>query len=376
MNMKSYKSISIAILTALSLYPPWAGAQTSNAETNTVAQPNIDSQTNTNAQINTDTQVNTDAQTGTNAPTDTSVQTNTNLYRARINLVCTTTNENGNLVQDRVFTSEFIRDAAHSVGATNLDDLALAYNPSNSSLEVLNRSTREVVATPLSFEGGTSLANSDNTRVVLQNFVFLNSDTVASGLLSATQRLAYADSGELSTFGMRGSIYYSFTNGTNSPTFCQGILAVGTGISQRGNRNQNLDDDDENHSVPSRENNENRGNNDGNNESNVSTNIVNPELGTTNLNPGFSITNIVPGFGRTNINPGLGTTNSNPGFGITNNPVFGTTNLNPGFGITNVTPGFGTTNVNQGGFGTTNINPGFGITNNPVFGRTNVNQSF
>ena len=347
MNMKSYRYISAAILAALGLYPPWAGVQNCNA------------------------------------------QTNTNLYRARINLVCTTTNADGNLEQDRIITSEFVRDAALSVGVTNLDELTLAYNPSSNSLEVVNRSTREVVATPLSFGGGTSVANLDNTRVVLQNFVFLNSETVANGLLSATQRLAYADSGELRSFGMRGTIYYSFANDTNSPTACEGILAVGSGISKRGNGNQDSDDDDdENNSLPGRGNNGNQGN--GSSENNLSTNVVNPELGTTNVNPGFSITNIFPGLGTTN---GFGITNVTPGFGTTNiNPGFGTTNINPGFSITNVFPGFGTTNVPVipglgitnvpaiPGFGTTNINPGFGTTNVipaippiPGFGTTNVN---
>jgi hypothetical protein len=342
MNMKSYTSISIAVLTALSLYPPWAGVQNCNAETNTVAPPNLDAPTNAIAPTNTDPAVNTDAPAGASA------LTNVNLYRARINLVCTTTNADGTLDHDRVITSEFVRDAAVSVGVTNVDDLALAYNPSNSSLEVVNRTTREVIATPLNFDGGTSVANADNTRVVLQKFVFLNSETVASGLLSATQRLAYADSGELRTFGMRGSIYYNFANGTNSPTICQGILAVGSGISQRGNRNQDIDDDDDNNSIPGRGNDGNNANN-GNNRNNVSTNVINPGLGSTNLNPRFSITNLFPGLGTTNVNP-----------------RFGTTNLNPGFGTT--TPGFG--------FGTTNINPGFGITNNPVFGITNTSPSF
>ena len=319
MNMKSYKSISIALLTALSLYPPWAGVQTCNAQTNT---------------------------------------TNTNLYRARVNLVCTTPNANGNLVHDRIITSEFVQDSV-SVGATNLDDLALAYNPSNNSLEVVNRSTREVVSTPLRFEGGTSLANSDNTRVVLQTSVFLNSDTVASGLLSATQRLVYADSGELRSFGMRGSIFYSFTDGTNSPTVCQGVLAVGSSISQRGG-NQDFDDD-------------NNGNQ-GNRGNNGSTNVLNPGFGTTNVNRGgFGTTNINRGALGAGVNQGL---TANQGFGTGVNQGL-TANQGVGTGIGGVNQGFGTS-INQGtglGTGITGANQSFGTSLNQGTGLgTTINR--
>jgi len=357
MNMKSYQSISVAILVALSLYPPWAGLQNCNAQTNT------------------------------------NTVTNTNLYRTRINLVCTTTNANGNLVHDRVLTSEFVRECALDMGVTNLDGLTLGYNRSNNSLEVVNRTNREVICTPLSFAGGTSLANSNHTRVVLQSYVYFDTNSVASGLLSATQRLTYSRSGRLTSFGMRGSLYYNFNEGTNSPTICEGVLAVGSGISQRGGHNDNEDDDDD----------DNNGNTNGvipglgttnaNPGLGTITNIV-PEFGTTNLNPGFGVTNINPGLGTTNINPGFSISNITPGFGTTNvNPIFGTTNLNPGFGTTNTNPvfgitnaisGFGTTNINSGfgttnvnsGLGATNISPGFGLTNNPVFGTTNVNQPF
>jgi hypothetical protein len=346
MHMKSYKSISVAILVALSLYPPWAAMQNCSAQSNTDTQTSTDADNQTNTDIS-DTQANTDTQTSPDA------ETSTNLYRARINLVCFTTNANGNIVHQRIITSEFIQECALGMGVTNFSDLALAYNRSNNSLQVVNRTNREVICTPLTFADGLSLANADNTRVLLQNFVFLNTDTVASGLLSATQRLTYASSGELRSFGMRGSLFYSFTDGTNSSTICQGGIAVGTSISQQGNRNRDLDDDNNNNNNG----NQGQGNN-RTNRNNLNTNNGNQGVGTTNMNTGF---------GTTNVNP--------RGFGITNNPVIVTNNAIPGF---TSNQGFGT-GVNQGftanqGFGTgiTGVNPAFGTGLNQTAG---VNQS-
>ena len=76
-NMKACKSFSAAILTALSLSLPWAGIQNASA------------------------------------------QTNTNLFPARINLLCITTNQNGELLYDRVKTAEFLEESATDLGITN-----------------------------------------------------------------------------------------------------------------------------------------------------------------------------------------------------------------------------------------------------------------
>ncbi|HEX5218881.1 MAG TPA: hypothetical protein VFZ59_04890 [Verrucomicrobiae bacterium] len=351
--MKSYKSISAAVLVALSLYPPWPGVPNGNAQT-TADEPSdssgSDPQTNADMQSNSDA----DGQAAGDAQVD------TNLYRARINLVCTSTNANGNLVHDRIITSEFVQECAVAMGITDSSDLALAYNRNNDSLEVVNRVTREVVCTPLSFAVGTALTNANNTRVLLQTFVFLGTDTIASGLLSATQRLAYTRSGELRSFGMRGSIFYSFTDGSNSPTLCQGIVAVGTGISQRGNRNQDLNNNNDNQDQ---RNDDDDDDNNGNNNQGSTNVIVNPNTsGTgTSTNQGFTSNQ---GFG-TGVNQGF---TANQGVG---------TGVNQGNGITGVNRGFGT-GINQGtglGTGISGVNQGFGTSLNQGTGLgTTVNQ--
>jgi len=195
--MKTHKSISAALLAALSLCSPWA-VQNCNA------------------------------------------QTDTNLYRARISLVCITTNANGSLVYDQVTTSEFVRDFALEMGVSNISALTLAYNRADASLQVVNRNTRQVLGTPLSFEGGTSLANAKTTRVERLTYVFLDGNSVASGLLSATEQLTYGKNGQLKSFGFHGNLYYNFTGAANSPTLCRGTLTVGSAIDDadnQGNRN-------------------------------------------------------------------------------------------------------------------------------------------
>jgi hypothetical protein len=205
-SMKTCKSVSAAILAALTLGLSFGSVQNCNA------------------------------------------QTNTNVFPARINLVCITTNATGGLVYERVKTAEFVEECALDMGVTNFSGLSLVFNRSNSSLEVVSRTNLTnvvVLCTPFSFEGGTSLTNSNGTRVELQAYVFLEASTNASGLLSATERLTYGTSNQLTSFGLRGEIYYSFTDGTNSPTICRGTLLVGSAITHRIVCPEDDDDDDD-----------------------------------------------------------------------------------------------------------------------------------
>ena len=196
MNMKTHKSISAAILVALSVYLD-AGVQDCNA------------------------------------------QTDTNLYRAKINLVCIAKNANGKLVQDEVGTPEFIREYAELKGVTDTSELTLAYNRADSSLQVVNRNTREVLGTPLNFDGGTTLTNSNNTRVERVTHVTFDMNPAASGLLTATERMTYAKTNRLTSYGLLGRITYTFNEGTSAATICRGTLAVGSSITSQESSNSN-----------------------------------------------------------------------------------------------------------------------------------------
>jgi len=217
-SMKTCKSISTAILAALSLSLPFATVQTCDA------------------------------------------QTNANVFPARINLVCVSTNENGNLTYERVTTSNFVAECATDMGVTNFTGLSLVFNRSNSSLDVINRTNSAVLCTPLSFDGGSSLTNTNNTRVELLTYVFFDTNTVASGSLAATERLTYGSSNQLTSFGLRGVLSYSYTEGTNSPTICRGTLLVGSAIARDADHDDDDDDDDNGNGNGNQGNNGNHGN--------------------------------------------------------------------------------------------------------------------
>jgi hypothetical protein len=169
-------------------------------------------------------------------------QTNTNRFPASVNLICLSTNQSGGIVYQRVRTADFVEECALEMGVTNVTGLSLVFNRSNRSLEVVNGTNQTALCTPLSFEGGVALANSNNTRIVSQSFVFVDPNTTAGGLLSAIETLTWGTSNQLTSFGLRGELSYSFTNGTNSPALCGGVLLVGSAIHQ----DDDDDDDDDN----------------------------------------------------------------------------------------------------------------------------------
>jgi len=219
--MKTCKSSSAAILAALSLSLPFASVQTCDA------------------------------------------QTNTNLFPAGINLVCTSTNQDGDFVYEHVTTSNFVAECATDMGVTNLTGLTLVYNRSNSSLDVIDidGTNLTVLCSPLSFDGGVSLANSNHTRVELLTYVFFGTNAVASGSLSATEFLTYGTSNQLTSFGVRGQLSYSYTDGTNSPTICRGTLLVGSAIARDADHHDCDEDDDNGNGNRGNNGNHGKGNN-------------------------------------------------------------------------------------------------------------------
>lgn len=156
-------------------------------------------------------------------------QTNTNLFRASVRVTCVSTNANGNLVYERNNTSDFIEDCASDVGVTNLTGLTLVFNRSNSTLQVVSGTNQTLVCTALSFTGGISLTNTNNTVIELQKLVLVETNTATSGVLTATERLSYGTSNQLTSFSLIGRLNYTeLASGTNPPAICRGILIVGS----------------------------------------------------------------------------------------------------------------------------------------------------
>lgn len=153
----------------------------------------------------------------------------TNLVRANVQLIFVSTNPSGNLVYEREGTSTFIRDCASENGVTNLSGLSLVYDRSNSSLEVVSGTNHTVLCTPLSFSGGLSLSNTNETVVELQSYVFVETNTVASGTLTATERIFPGTTNHPPAFTLIGQLnYIEPATGTNPPAICHGTLFVGS----------------------------------------------------------------------------------------------------------------------------------------------------
>lgn len=180
-------------------------------------------------------------------------QTNTNLFRASVRVTCVSTNANGNLVYERENTSDFIEDCASDVGVTNLTGLTLVFNRSNSTLQVVSGTNQTLICTALSFTDGLSLTNTNNTVIELQKLVLVETNTVTSGVLTATERLSYGTSNQLTSFSLIGRLSYTeLASGTNPPAICRGILIVGSALDE---------DEDDNEDNGNHGNNGNNGNN-------------------------------------------------------------------------------------------------------------------
>jgi hypothetical protein len=153
----------------------------------------------------------------------------TNLVPANVQLTCVTTNSSGNLVYQRVDTRSFIKQCASESGVTNLFGLSLVFNRSNSSLEVVSGTNHTLLCTPLSFGGGVALSNTNGSVVELQTFVFVESNTTASGLLTATERTSAGTTNRPPLFSLIGQLNYTEpANGTNPPAICHGTLFAGS----------------------------------------------------------------------------------------------------------------------------------------------------
>lgn len=191
-------------------------------------------------------------------------QTNTNLFPARIQLTCVGTNGSG-LVYDRVGTSDFIRECASEMGFTNLTGLSLVYNSSSNSLEVVTGTNQTVVCTPLTFNGGLLLTNTNNSVVERLSFVFVDTNTVSSGVLTATERFKAGTTNRPPSFSLIGRLSYAEpATGTNSAEICRGVLLVGN-LLNHGEGEDHDNGDNGHHGEANNGNGQGNGANNGNN---------------------------------------------------------------------------------------------------------------
>ena len=151
------------------------------------------------------------------------------LFDVTVRAVSITTNQSGNVIYGAVRNGDLIRKCASDEGITNLSGLMLVYDRTADALKVVMGTNNTVVCTPLSFEGGVSLPNTNGTRIERLAFVFAGTNTVANGTLAATERLSLDSSNQLTSFRLVGRLQYAVpASGTNPPVIYNGTLVAGS----------------------------------------------------------------------------------------------------------------------------------------------------
>ena len=153
-------------------------------------------------------------------------------YRAFVSQVCVTSNASGRLDSKLFGNRDFIRQCAQEQGITNLAGLSLVFNRTANALQVVLGTN--IICTPLSFSGGTSLSNSNGTKVERLEFVYADGHTMADGTLKATERTFTGGFGtnQFSVFQLTGRLQYAVPGaGTNSPAIYSGSIFAGSAFS-------------------------------------------------------------------------------------------------------------------------------------------------
>ena len=152
------------------------------------------------------------------------------MFRAIVSAVAISTNGSGNLTYQLFGTRDLINNCASEQGLTNVMGLRLVYDLGADALEVVSGTgtNTAVVCTPLAFSDGLSLGNTSGTRIEREAWVMVETNSAASGTLSATERMGLSSSNTVSFFNLIGKLQYTTAaSGTNGPAIIRGNLLVG-----------------------------------------------------------------------------------------------------------------------------------------------------
>jgi hypothetical protein len=151
------------------------------------------------------------------------------LYHVNLNAINISTNQDGRLVCKQFDNRDLIRETASEQGITNLEGLSLTYNPTNGGVEVVSGTNDTVIGTPLTFSGGVSLVNTNtnHTEGQLLEYVYWDTNTVASGTLVAGETYCYGPTNQITDFNLHGQLQFAQPNGgTNGPSIYIGDINV------------------------------------------------------------------------------------------------------------------------------------------------------
>lgn len=147
------------------------------------------------------------------------------LFPVNVNAVSVSTNQNGNLTYRPFNNWTLIRAAAAQQGLTNLTGISVVYDLQADSVEVINGTNHTVLDTPLTFVGGVSLNNTNDTRVQRLANVYWETNQTASGTLVAGESIHYGATNQVTGFNLVGQLQFARPgDGTNSPAIYYGLI--------------------------------------------------------------------------------------------------------------------------------------------------------
>jgi len=166
--------------------------------------------------------------------TEASAQSSANLYKAFVSAEGVTTNNSGRLAGVFASNRDIIRRCANDNGITNISNLTLVYDRNADALQVVNRSTGELICTPIEFSGGLSLTNANGTTVEQLSFIYLNGSDQAAGTLRGTKRFRYDNSGNIIRFSFNARLQFAVTGEEARSKIYSAFLSTGSRFTPSG----------------------------------------------------------------------------------------------------------------------------------------------
>ena len=148
-----------------------------------------------------------------------------NLFPVTVNAISVSTNSAGNLTYRPFNNWTIIHATAGSQGITNLAGISLVYNLQADAIEVVSGTNYTVLDTPLSFDGGVSLSNTNQTKVQRLANVFWETNQTASGTLLAGESIRYGATNQITAFSLAGQLQFAGPgSGTNGSAIYYGLI--------------------------------------------------------------------------------------------------------------------------------------------------------
>jgi hypothetical protein len=153
------------------------------------------------------------------------VSSSANLFPVTVNAVSVNTNQDGNLAYRPFNNWTLIHAAAVAQGITNLTGLSVVYNLQADNIEVVSGTNNTVLDTPLSFDGGVSLNNTNDTKVQRLTNVYWETNQAANGTMLAGESIRYGSTNQITGFSLAGQLQFAVPDGgTNGPTIYYGLI--------------------------------------------------------------------------------------------------------------------------------------------------------